>query len=427
MKFAAIQNCIDIIRGKKRSNLTRKINDFLILKDKSLDIEIPDDLVLHLGFNANCNCRCKFCTQGDQRYIEKELIDSDLIYKHLLPLYKKAKHLVPTQGEITCVKEGYEYLKWIDENYPQINISIESNGIAFNEKWCDLAVKNFMNVHFSVNAINNETFLRTVWGDVGGEKVFEKIEANIKNYISKLNEKGLRAFAPSVSCVLNSTNYYETAEFIKMALNWGCYKIHFYFDTIENNMHTGEIKDKEGFLHALKTLFEVERLLEGKVDFYFRLFMPYKNPEQIEKEVLNENIDELKEKYKEIYSLAEKFNLEELFLEKNKARHDNNKPEFTKCEDMNGVTWHRHAIGNKTVCRNPWNHLRIRANGFMEVCSWRGYREEFKIQDFIKNKKINWNDIFNGLHYKKIRKMFMNGCTSGCMQNCPALFEHEDI
>ena len=190
MRLKFIQNAIDTIRGKRKSKHFQKfkknIEDYLILKDKSLDIEIPNDLILHLGFNANCNCRCKFCSQGDQRYIKKELIDQDLLYKHLLPLYPKTKFLIPTQGEITCVSEGYDYLKWINENYPQINISIESNGIAFNEKWQDLAVKNLMNVHFSVNAISNETFLRTVWGDVGGEKVFEKIEKNITGYIQKL-------------------------------------------------------------------------------------------------------------------------------------------------------------------------------------------------------------------------------------------------
>lgn len=182
MHISFVQNAIDILRGKKKlevikiKKIEQNIKNYLILKDKSLDIEIPNNLILHLGFNANCNCRCKFCSQGDQRFIKKELIDQDLLYKHLLPLYPKTKFLIPTQGEITCVSEGYDYIKWIDENYPQINISIESNGIAFNEKWQDLAVKNLMNVHFSVNAISNETFLRTVWGDIGGEKVFEKIE-----------------------------------------------------------------------------------------------------------------------------------------------------------------------------------------------------------------------------------------------------------
>lgn len=424
IKFA--QDIIDILRGKKKlegikiQKIKSKIENYLILKDKSLDIEIPNNLILHLGFNANCNCRCKFCSQGDQRFIEKELIDQDLLYKHLLPLYPKTKFLIPTQGEITCVSEGYDYIKWIDENYPQINISIESNGIAFNEKWQDLAVKNLMNVHFSVNAINNETFLRTVWGDVGGEKVFEKIEKNTRSYIQKLKDKGLDAFIPSVSCVLNSTNYYETVQFIEMATSWGVDKIHFYFDTAENDMATGFIKDEKGFVFALSSLLELEKLTNDKIKLYFKLFMPYDNISSLEKQVKDLNIDELKNKYRNIYEATRHLDFHKEFEKRNELRKQNKKYQFTLSEEEH-LTWDNGIVSDKLVCLEPWRHLRIRANGCINVCSWRGYSNDFKIQDFIKNDKINWNDIFNGIHYKKIRKNFLNNCYSGCMHNCPAI------
>ncbi len=424
MHLKFVQNAIDTIRGKRKSKHIQKfknnLEDYLILKDKSLDIEIPNDLILHLGFNANCNCRCKFCSQGDQRFIKKELIDKDLLYKYLLPLYPKTKFLIPTQGEITCVQEGYDYLKRIDENYPQINISVESNGIAFNEKWQDLAVKNLMNVHFSVNAISNETFLRTVWGDVGGEKVFEKIEKNITGYIQKLKDKGLDAFMPSVSCVLNSTNYYEVPQFVEMVAGWGVDKIHFYFDTAENNVQTGYIKDKDGFLFALTSLLELEKLLNGRIKLYFRLFMPYDETALVEKQVEQLSADELKSKYSKIYEISSQMNFNKEFEKRNELRKQHNKYEFTLSEEEH-LTWNNGTISDKLVCLEPWKHLRIRANGFMNVCSWRGYSEEFKIQDFIKNGKINWNDIFNGAYYKKLRKNFLNGCYTGCMHNCPGI------
>lgn len=428
MRLKFVQNAIDTVRGKRKSKHFQKFKknfeDYLILKDKSLDIEIPDDLILHLGFNANCNCRCKFCSQGDQRFIKKELIDQDLLYKYLLPLYPKTKFLIPTQGEITCVSEGYDYLKWIDENYPQINISIESNGIAFNEKWQDLAVKNLMNVHFSVNAISNETFLRTVWGDVGGEKVFEKIEKNITGYIQKLKDKGLDAFIPSVSCVLNSTNYYETVQFIEKMLEWGANKINLYFDTRENDVRgKGTIKDKDGFMFAINSLIELEKLLSGKAYLDFKLFMPYDDVESIEKKVEAISLDELKNKYQKIYELSKEKNYNILHNVRNKIRISKNKLTFTP-EEEEHITWHNGCKFGKKVCLEPWKHIRIRTNGFINVCSWRGYSEEFKIQDFIKNGKINWNDIFNGVYYKKLRKNFLNGDYSGCMHNCPGIPKH---
>lgn len=425
MRLKFVQNAIDTIRGKRKSKHFQKfkknIEDYLILKDKSLDIEIPNDLILHLGFNANCNCRCKFCSQGDQRFIKKELIDQDLLYKHLLPLYPKTKFLIPTQGEITCVSEGYDYLKWIDENYPQINIVIESNGIAFNEKWQDLAVKNLMNVHFSVNAISNETFLRTVWGDVGGEKVFEKIEKNITSYIQKLKDKGLDSFIPSVSCVLNSTNYHETVQFVEKMLEWGANKINLYFDTRENDVRgKGIIKDKDGFMFAINSLIELEKLLSGKVYLDFKLFMPYDDVESVEKRVETISLDELKNKYPKIYELSKDKNYNNLHKVRNEIRISKNKFIFTP-EEEEHITWSNGCKSGKQVCLEPWKHIRIRTNGFINVCSWRGYSEEFKIQDFIKNGKINWNNVFNGAHYKKLRKNFLNGCYAGCMHNCPGI------
>ena len=426
MRLKFVQNAIDTIRGKRKSKHFQKfkknIEDYLILKDKSLDIEIPNDLILHLGFNANCNCRCKFCSQGDQRFIKKELIDQDLLYKHLLPLYPKTKFLIPTQGEITCVSEGYDYLKWINENYPQINISIESNGIAFNEKWQDLAVKNLMNVHFSVNAISNETFLRTVWGDVGGEKVFEKIKKNITGYIQKLKDKGLEAFIPSVSCVLNSTNYYEVSQFVEMVISWGVRTIVFYFDTRENNINTGYIQDKKGFLIALETLLELERLLKDKVNINFRTFIPYNDINSLENKTATLDINALKQKYITIYERVKDCDTNLILMKKNKLREIANKYTYTR-EEERGLR-RSGFINNTEVCLEPWNYLRITSKGFMGVCCMRGYSEEFKIQDFIKNGKINWNDIFNGVYYKKLRKNFLNGDYSGCMHNCPGIPKH---
>ena len=105
---------------------------------------------------------------------------------------------------------------------------------------------------------------------------------------------------------------------------------------------------------------------------------------------------------------------------KNELRAANNKYEFTESEEKH-VTWNQGKINNKNVCLEPWKHLRIRTNGYLNVCSWRGYNENFKIQDFIKNDKVNWNDVFNGIYYKTVRKNFLNGCYKGCMHNCPAI------
>ena len=266
--------------------------NYKIMHDPSLYIGIPDDITLQLMFNNDCNCRCKFCSANNQTRQTRQMISQDMLYKYLEPLYEKTKTIIPTYGEITHCKEGYEYLKWINEHYPHINFFIETNGIAFNKRWFELAAKSLMVVKFSVNAIDEETFKKTVWEK---DRVFTTIKNNIENYIIYLQERGLSSFKPSISSVLNSTNYHIARDFVKMGINWNLQSFGFYFDHRENPLKNTYIKDKSGFDEALMTVLELEKLLKGKVYFYFRIFMPA-NLSEYEKKVEKISIESLQEK-----------------------------------------------------------------------------------------------------------------------------------
>lgn len=113
---------------KKSANLIKKtankIDTFFLMHDKSLDMGIPENLVLQLCFNNDCNCKCNFCTIYHQQGLARRIINPDLLYKQLLPLYPKTQTIFPTYGEITHRKEGYDYLSYINENYHHINIQI---------------------------------------------------------------------------------------------------------------------------------------------------------------------------------------------------------------------------------------------------------------------------------------------------------------
>lgn len=223
----------------KKLNLKNKIDYFKIMHDKSLDIGVPDCLTLQLRFNNDCNCRCKSCFAEGATTKDLKMMSPEMLYEDLKPLYPKTSNIVPTDGEITFHKEGFEYLSYIHENYPEINIFVETNGIAFNEKWQKLAAENLMRVNFSLNAINEEYFKKTVWEKDG---VYEIIKRNLNNYINLLDEKGLGLFRPSVSCVINSTNYEAVDEFVKMALEMKIFSIIFFIDAAENNLYDKKIQ-----------------------------------------------------------------------------------------------------------------------------------------------------------------------------------------
>ena len=408
------------LKIKIKKNNIKKLKCFYennkIMMDPSLYVGIPENITLQLMLNNDCNCRCSFCSAHNENKQTRKLIPQKWLYDDFKPLYPKVKNLVPTYGEITYGREGYEYISWICKNYPHINISLETNGILFNEKWYKLATNNLFSVNFSINAIDEESFKNTVWNKPG---VFTVVKKNITDYLIYLKEQNLYQFKPSVSCVLNSTNYGIVESFVKMALQWKLQKIIFFFDTRENNMDNLTVKDKENFEKALLTLLELEKLLQDKVRLAFRLFIPINNICDYEKLVEEINIDNLKSKYKDIWELAQDLDLYENYLLKKKEYEKQNK-HITFYEDLTGVTYHQKECNGIIVCENAWNHLRLRADGCMSVCSWRGYSDKYKINTYIKNDKIDFKALFNDLYHRRLRKEYLQGKYSGCMKNCPS-------
>lgn len=394
-----------------------KIQDFQLMHDKSLYVGIPENLTLQLSFNNDCNCKCKFCCE-DIRYKKEEIevMPARWLYEDLKELYPKTTHLVPTYGELTFKKEGYEYIKWINENYPTINVFIESNGIAFNDKWAQLASDNLMRINFSINAVDEEHFKQTVWDKDG---VFTLVRNNVNHYIEVLKSKGLFAFKPSVSSVINSTNYDTIEQFIEYWTSRGIQNIVLFFDNIENEVFSeNKTKDKKKAEEIVEKLLEIERIFEGKVDLGWQLFVPIDNVDELQKKVYERNFEEIKAKYPNLVEATKDFNLKKLFEEKTKLRKEHCKKEYTYYEEITNVTFHQKINGEYTMCTNPWNHLRLRPNGNFAVCSWVGYPEN--IHKYIEKGKINWKKVFNCAYYRKLRKNFAKGCYLGCMPNCPA-------
>lgn len=427
------KNILGSIKQIKKDGLKKTIinaiKKYTIMSDKSLTIEIPNNLTLQLGINDSCNGRCKFCASHLDTNQTKEIISQELLYNYLLPLYPKTKVITTSQGELTHVKEGYDYLKFLDEKFHHINVFVETNGIAFNEKWQKLAVENKFIVNFSINASNRENYAKNVWGGEKGEVVFDKVMNNFDSYLKLLKQNNLSAFNPFVSCVLNSSSYDEILNFLKMALKRNIQIVSFHFDTNENDVFSKlDIKNKPEYMNALRTLLELERVLKSKVKLYFRLFMAHPNLKAIEEEVRTQDLNVLKDKYSEIYELAKHMNLKKIIDERNDIAIQDNKLPLTYHDLLVSLTYRSGVQDDVCVCLNPWTNLRIWADGYFNVCSWRGRVNEYcNFKLYVKDGKIDWNDIFNGYYYKKMRKIFKEHRYLGCMGNCPAMSPPCDI
>lgn len=385
-----------------------------IMSDRSLYIGIPDNITLQMSFNNYCNCKCKFCFEDIAKNKEDwQVIPEEWLYDYFLPLYPKTSILVPTYGEITFCKEGYKYLSFINENFPHINIFIETNGILFNDNWAQLAADNLMIVHFSINAINNEYFKKTVWDKDG---VYDVIQNNFNHYLNVLKENGLSAFAPSVSCVFNSTNYDTVREFVKQYASKGVYGITCYYDQIEDGFSNscGECESEES-KEAFITAIELNRVLKGKVDVNYKVYAPTNRISKYENIVDKKDINSLKEKYADILELVKDMDLEARAKKQYEARKQKGK----HLENMAGITYHQAIYGDYTICHNPWSHIRLRPNGDVDFCAWRQYR--LNLKSFIKKDHIDWEEFFNCLYYRKARKNFKNGCYEDCRPSCPGI------
>ncbi len=380
-----------------------------------------NNLVLQLFFNSNCNAKCKFC---GVRHLKAEEIAPEVLYDYLLPLYDKTKVIIPTFGEYTISQNCYNFLSFIAENYPQINIFTETNGINFNEKWQDFSIKNIVRTACSLNAINAKRYQETVWQGQGGEIVYDKIINNLKSYQQKLKDNNMEAFGTRLSMVLNPSNYNDIADFVKLSLELGSMYVTFFFDN--SCLELSESKSKER-RKALKTLIELEKLLQHKYFIFFKLYTPFtiNDIHEVEKEVALISMEELQTKYADVYELAKDRDYLKEYQKRTEIRKTHNKKPLSLLEEFS-ITGSQHNINGTDTkfCTVAHHHLVVYPNGRIRTCAWEDFAKCLclkspNIKDFIKNKSINWNKVFNGFYYKLVRNFVKRGNYKGCPKVCP--------
>ena len=197
----------------------------------SLKSDLQDGY-LRLYITRKCNCRCKFC---DHYLLKLPDVDKHLIYNLLKPVYKKIKMLNLVGGEVTIIPETMKLCDFIASNFPHITIFIETNGIRFDEKYQDFLVRDLPRIHFSVNAVDQQSFLQHVWNRnyPGAEEAFGELQKNLLATQTLLREKGLEVFMPSMSMVVTRENSSEVLPFLKMALEYHALAATFYFNHLE--------------------------------------------------------------------------------------------------------------------------------------------------------------------------------------------------
>ena len=127
-------------------------------------------------------------------------------------------------------------------------------------------------------------------------------------------------------------------------------------------------------------------------------------------------MEQLKAEYSDLIELAAGRSYKREYEERQRIRRERGKKTYT-FEEEQRMTLHQMKLGDRTVCMSPWKLLEIAPQGQMSICSW--VPEILRLQDFIKNNSVDWNEVLNSLEFQIIRHKHLNNDYSDCMTCCP--------
>lgn len=373
--------------------------------------------LLRIIITHACNAKCRYCGVRLGFKYEKDCeMDKKFYYEYCKPIYSQLNMVLLTGGDPYITKESYNYMKYLGDNYPHITVFTESNGIAFNEKFQNLAMNNLFSTHFSLNASNEDVYATSCWEGPGGEAVYRKFMKNIQDYVSLLERNDLLEFAPDYSMVINNDNYFDIVDFVTLCLQLHANKIVFYFDYTENDMNAPCFGTPELIRPVLKQLMELERVLAGKLILMFRLWIPIAEVEPMQKHVEATSLSCLKEKYADILEMASNRCVDREFARRNELRKQYGKRELSFAEDFYATVRYVEHNG-ENICFAPWQELNLYPNGQIDACCWANPMAN--INDYVVDGAVDWEHLINSYKYMSMRKKMLFKNYQDCMACCP--------
>ncbi|MBQ4495375.1 MAG: hypothetical protein II968_06365 [Selenomonadaceae bacterium] len=407
--------------GRYRTEIDRAL-PAILERHPDCKTELSNGL-LRIRITNACNAKCRYCgvrcTFGDEA---THAMNPSWYYELCKPIYDKIGVVLITGGDAFFAKESFNYMKFMSDNFPQITLMTESNGIAFNDKFQELAAQNLFKAHFSINASNAEVFAKSCWdGDdsATAKKMFPLMIRNLRSYLAKLKAADKLCFAPDLSMVINEDNADDILSFVELAIELHAGFIVFFFDYSENDMNGDFFAKPEASRPALKTLMELERVLAEKIIVYFRLWMPSGEAASIQQEVEAIPINELKTKYAKLLQLAEGRSVLGEFKRRNEIRRAFGKRELSLVDDISPSL---HLRADRELCFAPWNEIDLYPDGRLDFCGW--FEPTLNIKNFIQHDAagkefVDWDKVLNSFEYASARYRILHDDFRGCQVCCP--------
>lgn len=392
------------------------------LRNPELETTLEDGF-LRIYMTYRCNARCRFC---DHYTLKRPEVDPKLLYEYLPPLLGRLKIVGLVGGEVTISPETMKFCGFLSENYPQVTVQMESNGIAFNEEFRELAAEHLFRMHFSVNAPDEASFGRHVWEGKGGSAAYGRAAANIRQYVELLSRRGRTVFGPSVSMVVSHDHTVrEVLDFLKLSLEYQAQQCGFYLNHLETGSGNKLSTEISYSSDTLRTLMEVERVLRGRYFITFRLMQP-PSFDSLQHEVDAEPIEALNRKYADVLAAAKGRDIHAEYLERCRIRTSCGKKLLTLEEDF-CPTLHLEKVAGQDICFAPWKELDISTDGRIAQCGWMPIPNFLNVCDFVRDGRVDWNEVLNHPRHKLIRLRMLKGDYRYCMPCCQMNPAHHPV
>lgn len=146
-----------------------------------------------ISFSLMCNLRHSFCFQGS---FSSDALPPEIMYQRLRPMYPSIMNMRLLGGEPTIIPGVMDYITWLKTAYPHIALEIVTNGVAFDERWIQLAEQYKIMIQVSINAFSQAVFDRIL--RTGSAKdIRRRIYANLE----KLIERHHKSDHPIINCI----------------------------------------------------------------------------------------------------------------------------------------------------------------------------------------------------------------------------------
>lgn len=385
----------------------------------------PANGVLSFRITGSCNAKCRFCIQrivgetGKQRELNETTISDDILYNYCRPLYKSAKYIELTGGEVTSCRKGYEFAHFLTEQYPATNITIVTNGLSFSRQWQELAADNLFNIRLSLNASNPTIYSKGVWEGEEGNKAYNIILNNIRSYNEILHNKGLILFAPSFSMVVNQDTASDVESFLITCLELSAKECSFYFDATENNYRSGKFSFPDIMRPALNTLIELDKLTGENFSLSYEGMIPRSELKLLKDQKQIDSTAALQKKYPRVTALIKGRSIKKEFLEREKIREQYQKRSLSLSDELIATSPSVVEIDNKKLCPYVINGISFRNDGKFGYCCF--IDDLLDINDFLYNDTINWEAVINSDSYSILRTEMLQGKFHRCISSCPIL------